>query len=137
MTKQDGGAAFPGKKRFRAEDVPGLTDDELVSVGLDLLGDMARIRQDLEIAKSDAAQGVYSDPVWFRSATAALRHMGRTHQAILAEQGKRKRKEIKWRSEAFPQMFVDIARKELPPEQFAEIYQQASMLAEREKGAQG
>lgn len=58
MTKQDGGAAFPGKKRLRAEDVLGLTDDELVSVGLDLLGDMARIRQDLEIAKSDAAQGV-------------------------------------------------------------------------------
>ena len=35
MTKQDGGAAFPGKKRLRAEDVPGLTDDELVSAGID------------------------------------------------------------------------------------------------------
>ena len=92
--------------------------------------DIANVKMQLELAKSDSAAGIYSDPVWFREATYALRRKGAYHQELLQESGRRNRAEKLARNNAFAQYFVEEARKVLPQTDFQYIVDRARSRGE-------
>lgn len=104
------------------ENYRSYTDEQLQDTQTILLEDMASIRYQLEVAKSNAAtEGDYSDPDWFRKATYALRMKSAQLQAINVEMGRRKRL-LQSRLETW---FVRIARDILEEDLFEEIMDEA------------
>ncbi len=102
------------------------TDAQLQDTQAILLEDMASIRYQLEVAKSNAAtEGDYSDPDWFRKATYALRMKSAQLQAINVEVGRRKR-DMQSRLETW---FVRVARDILEEDLFEEIMDEAKHMA--------
>lgn len=104
------------------DDMSRMTDDEIEKQIADVELKLIQIRDQLDIAKSDAVNGVYSDPVWYRSATYALRVNGFLHQKLVKELGIRNKKKRLNDTKRFESVFIDEARRVLSPEVFHEIF---------------
>lgn len=109
-------------------DIKHMTVEKIESSIIAVVNDITRIKMQLEMAKSDAANGIYSDPVWFRSATFALRKKGAEHQALLKELSKIKAEQRQAQAKRFERLFVDEARRLLPVELFREVKESALHL---------
>lgn len=98
------------------------SDEELQDRMTVLLEDTAKIRYQLEEAKSIVAEGgEYSDSEWFRKATFALRMKGVEQQVIQMEFARRKRQ----RQNNLEQSFIKAAKSILEPDLFQEIMDEA------------
>lgn len=101
----------------------GVSDRELNELYVQVAEDIAKIKMQLGFAKSEAASaGKYSDPLWFRNASHALRMRGIEHQKIQMERSRRKKSRASTpRVKGVSDYFVDICRATLEPELFEEI----------------
>ena len=95
-----------------------LSDEELRSRLNVLSEDIAKIRYQVEEAKSKVAEGgAYSDSGWFRKATFALRMKGAEQQAIQSEFARRRRQ----RQISVEECFIRTAKRILEPTLFQKI----------------
>lgn len=96
-------------------DILSLTEDKLLN-----------IRTQIDFAKSNAAsKKEYSDPVWFRNASHALRKTGQQHQSILRELSKRKKERQELYTKSIGVVFIDVAYKKLDSKTFEDIMTKA------------
>lgn len=96
-----------------------------------LLFDMAQIDSQLDFAKSTAAAtGRYSDHDWFNRARHAKRMKGREHQLATLALSKRRKEERRARQDSIERRFVEVAKRVLSPDLFAEVMRQAEAGAE-------
>ena len=96
--------------------------DELEELRNALESDMARIRMQIEEAKTRVIErGEYSDGDWFRRANYALRQKGREHQNVLREIGRLNRERRASQATTFEKAFIDAAKRRLDKAVFADL----------------
>lgn len=114
--------------KFDIRELRSLSDDSIDELLVSVCRDIAQIKYQLETAKSESVNGKYADPVWFRSATHALRMKGIQHQQLTVEKSRRNRLEKEERCSRYERVFIDTARLRLSPEMFREISTEAHTI---------
>ena len=110
-----------------AVEIANMTTEELEHQLVEVGGNLARVKTQLDYAKSEAAEtGNYSDRDWFNRAKHAKRMLGREHQLIQAELGKRKKRESRSFNNTIERRFIDAARRRLDPVLFSELMDEAN-----------
>lgn len=100
--------------------------EELEALRDELEEAIAGIKLQLANAKAKVAtSGEYSDPGWYNAAQFALRMKGRDHQRLLREIGLRNKTKRITISNSDQQRFIDVARRRLDPELFADLWREA------------
>ena len=114
-----------------------MTDlERLQSESDEMLFEINDIKHQIAQAKADViVNGVYSDPVWFAKANAALKHKQRQHQQILIELGKANREIKRNYQKRLERAFVDIAREHLDGDLFQFLWHKALDEAEHQEAA--
>ena len=108
-------------------DMSKMTTDELQIKLDDVSKNLASVKTQLEFAKSEANEtGNYSDSRWFNSARHAARMLGREHQMVMQELGRRRKAERRAFNASAERRFVDIAKIRLDPELFDSLWRDAS-----------
>jgi hypothetical protein len=101
----------------------------------DLETDMVGIRGQLSAAMAQYTKhGEYADPVWFQSAKHALRMKGLRHQQVQRELAALRRLE-KRSTQSIADHFLTIAREQLEPDDFREMWDEALERKERADAA--
>lgn len=107
-------------------DVIEKTTAELEALKVETEVGLARMKQQLDTAKARAREdGEYADSDWYVRTKYALRMKGLTHQQILSELARRRKAEKATTGNSVQDRFVDICRRRLDPEFFAELLQEA------------
>ena len=107
-----------------------MTRDEVLTQMQIEQEDCDSISDQLGKARSNAAEGNYSDPDWYRRAERALRGKRRTVQRLQREAAEMRRAEAKRKADTFGQAFMDVAAKVLGEEKYVEIYDRARMVTD-------
>lgn len=88
--------------------------------------EIASIKTQIDFAKSDAAaNGEYSNRIWFNNARHALRMKTIENQNLMLELGKRRKSERKDANDTFERRFMDVAKKRLDYSLFMEFIAEA------------
>lgn len=116
--------------RIDHDDVNHETDDMTYSEVIDLKGEIeesiADIGRQLENARRRYQKtGNYADPEWYRKAHAAKTIKGRQCQRLQGVLSKKKREHM----DTLMQVFMDVAREQLPDERFSELLRRAKKLS--------
>lgn len=111
---------------IKKADLEKLTIDELQDLRDDLAEDLASIGGQIDAAKWEAqATRVYADHEWFRKAAFAKRAKGAEHQRVLTEIARRKQQDRKKNANSLGEAFIDVARRRLSAEVFADLMDEA------------
>lgn len=117
--------------------LPGLSQEELLRLKADNLGERNSIKQQLRLARVNfAVNHIYADQVWYANAEGAVWHKGRLDQAIALELSARRsqRAEQVRLKQTLPKprpvrtlsgVFMDVCYEELPREVFEELRNKA------------
>jgi len=103
----------------------GLTETELLDLKEETDLALASIKIQIEDAKARAAEGSYSNRDWWRRVNNARRIKGLQSQQIQRALGKLRREKKAKNQADLSIRFMDIARRDLPPELFHQILNKA------------
>ena len=105
-----------------------MSREDLLALRIIIESEMDSIEEQLSRAGALAKRtGVYADSDWYWSAKRALQNKRRQVQVIQKELGLRRRKQAR---PTLAQYFMDVARHKLDPEIFANLCEEAQLIAD-------
>ena len=116
--------------KISSDDIENCPDEKTLQKYKDTIeGSLIEVKQQLDAAIGKAAaDGTYSDPIWYAKATSAKRVLGFLHQRILVKEREFKYNKIY----SIEKHFMDCAREVLDSSQFLHIFDLAKEAEARQ-----
>ena len=120
-------------------EIKTLSLDDLEDLREQLLDEIHDIKGQIEKAKSKAASaGEFADRDWYHKANHASRNKSRQYQKVVREISNRKKAERARSNNSPEKVFIQVAKRRLDEEVFADMWAEAKEICELNKeGEQG